>query len=85
MHGGLFGTGDSVKDIVDDQVERRACFVDSLLDASGPETMTLSDVSNNASKEKLLEPRTTEGKTVPVDFTGEVCIWIFFCLHQEIT
>ncbi|XP_027773875.1 DExH-box ATP-dependent RNA helicase DExH7, chloroplastic isoform X2 [Solanum pennellii] len=63
--------GDSVKDIVDDQVERRAYFVDSLLDASGSETITLSDVSNNASKENFLHPHTTEDKTVPVDYTAK--------------
>ncbi|XP_055816324.1 DExH-box ATP-dependent RNA helicase DExH7, chloroplastic-like isoform X1 [Solanum dulcamara] len=63
--------GDSMKDIVDDQVERRAYFVDSLLGASGSETITLSDVSNNASKEKFLEPHTIEDKTVPVDFTAK--------------
>lgn len=81
---GVFsGTGDSVKDIVDDQVERRAYFVDSLLEASGSETITHSDVSNNASKEKFLHPHTTEDKTVPVDFTGEVCLWILFWFASE--
>lgn len=71
-------TGDSVKDIVDDQEERRAYFVDSLLDASGSETVTNSAVSNNASKENFLEPRTTKDKTVTADFKGEV-----FCMLMD--
>ncbi|XP_059313551.1 DExH-box ATP-dependent RNA helicase DExH7, chloroplastic isoform X2 [Lycium ferocissimum] len=63
--------GDSVKDIVDDQVERRAYFVDSLLDASSSETITHSDVSNNAIEEKFLEPHTTKDKTAAADFTAK--------------
>ncbi|OIT26180.1 PREDICTED: DExH-box ATP-dependent RNA helicase DExH7, chloroplastic-like isoform X1 [Nicotiana attenuata] len=61
--------GDSVIDIVDDQVERRAYFVDSLLDTSGSENITHCDVSNNASEEKFLEPHATEDKTAIADFT----------------
>lgn len=74
----FLGTGDSVIDIVDDQVERRTYFVDSLLDASGSGNITHCDVSNNASEEKFLEPHATEDKTAIADFAGEVCLWISF-------
>nr|GMD82979.1 DExH-box ATP-dependent RNA helicase DExH7, chloroplastic isoform X2 [Ipomoea batatas] len=59
--------GESLTDVVEDQEERRASFVNSLLNADGSGIIVPLSVTNNPTENKIQQPQVTEDKTTSSD------------------
>ncbi|XP_031124357.1 DExH-box ATP-dependent RNA helicase DExH7, chloroplastic isoform X2 [Ipomoea triloba] len=59
--------GESLTDVVEDQEERRASFVNSLLNADGSGIIVPLSATNNPTENKIQQPQVTEDKTTSSD------------------
>ncbi|XP_019173848.1 PREDICTED: DExH-box ATP-dependent RNA helicase DExH7, chloroplastic isoform X2 [Ipomoea nil] len=59
--------GESLTDVVEDQEERRASFVNSLLNADGSGIIASLSATNNPTENKIQQPQVTEVKTTSSD------------------
>lgn len=70
--------GESLTDVVEDQEERRASFVNSLLNADGSGIIVPLSVTNNPTENKIQQPQVTEDKTTSSDSKVKSMLMVLF-------
>lgn len=76
--------GESLTDVVEDQEERRATFVNSLLNGDGSDIIAPLSATNNPTEDKIQQPQVTEDKTTSSDLKVKsmlMDLFLYFVSH----